>query len=280
MNKGEFLSDKRIEKGISAAELAQKLKVSEAEIELWESGKLPDSEYLLALSAVLGVSVEDILNGGDVKGKTENGETERAAAQENRSETGESSESSIFGGVRKQGSDERLVPRKIVAQESYYEKLHKKIRYSDDPASADYCTGGESYNGFSDGERKFGYIVCAVVTVLLIISLAFYLVPRYGDISVINENNYNKYMDIQVRLTGADEYSLRVTAKTRLKNLDVAAELTFDSLFGEEDYTCMVMVTAAYLDEGETASTAFFMERPNYSTLPRIVVCSVKGGLG
>lgn len=65
MNTGDYLSTKRAEKGLSVSGLAEKLNISEEEVRKWEDGELPDSEHLLALSALLGVSVEDILRGGD-----------------------------------------------------------------------------------------------------------------------------------------------------------------------------------------------------------------------
>ena len=65
MKRGEFLFDKRTKKGLSVSALAKKLGVSEAEVWRWESGALPDSEYLLRLSEVLDIPVEDILQGGD-----------------------------------------------------------------------------------------------------------------------------------------------------------------------------------------------------------------------
>lgn len=64
MKRGELLSDKRIEKGFSVSVLAQKLGVAETDVERWEAGELPDSKHLLALSALLDIPVEDILQGG------------------------------------------------------------------------------------------------------------------------------------------------------------------------------------------------------------------------
>ena len=45
MKRGELLSDKRIEKGLSVSALAQKLGVSAAEVERWEAGELPESGH-------------------------------------------------------------------------------------------------------------------------------------------------------------------------------------------------------------------------------------------
>ena len=83
MKRGEFLSDKRIEKGLSLSALAQKLGVSEEEVERWEGGELPDSRYLLPLSALLGVFVEDILQCGEESAAEEDGEEKHADPSEN-----------------------------------------------------------------------------------------------------------------------------------------------------------------------------------------------------
>ena len=83
MKRGEFLSDKRIEKGLSLSALAQKLGVSEEEVERWEGGELPDSRYLLPLSALLGVFVEDILQCGEESAAEEDGAEKQADPSEN-----------------------------------------------------------------------------------------------------------------------------------------------------------------------------------------------------
>ena len=43
MKRGEILTQKRKEKGLSVADLAKELNVSEWKIERWEAGELPDS---------------------------------------------------------------------------------------------------------------------------------------------------------------------------------------------------------------------------------------------
>lgn len=65
MKRGELIATKRKEKGLSVPDLAQKLNISEEDIELWEIGELPESEYLLPLSSLLGVSVEEIFRNGE-----------------------------------------------------------------------------------------------------------------------------------------------------------------------------------------------------------------------
>lgn len=208
MKRGELLSDKRIEKGLSVSALAQKLGVSAAEVERWEAGELPESGHLLALSALLDISVEDILRGGEeadeagaldspaagAQGGKADGANDAGKTQERETGTGELSRRFDFGEVRKERGA-RSAPKKAAPQESYYEKLHKKIRYSDDPSSPDYRTGGSDYNGFSDGERKFGYIVCLVFAIAIIIANAVYCARLMGYLGGLPRENFSQYMN-------------------------------------------------------------------------------------
>lgn len=61
MTRGEFISEKRRQKGLTAEELAAKLKVSADTVREWEAGALPDSEYILPLGEALDIPAEDIL---------------------------------------------------------------------------------------------------------------------------------------------------------------------------------------------------------------------------
>ena len=59
--KGNGLRRLRLARGLSAAQLAEAVGASEAEVLRWEADELPPSGKLLALSAALGAEVEDIL---------------------------------------------------------------------------------------------------------------------------------------------------------------------------------------------------------------------------
>ena len=118
MKRGELLSDQRIKKGLSVSALAQTLGVSEAEIERWEAGELPGSEYLLRLSELLEIPVEDILRGGDaqespVADKMQNGAENGAnvaETSENGAEADADSRRFDFGEVRKERGPRELTP--------------------------------------------------------------------------------------------------------------------------------------------------------------------------
>lgn len=64
---GEFIKEKRKELNITQKELAQKLGCTDKAISRWETGKgLPDSSFLIPLSNILGVTVNELLSGEKV----------------------------------------------------------------------------------------------------------------------------------------------------------------------------------------------------------------------
>ena len=61
---GKFIAACRKEKGMTQAQLAEKMGVSDRAVSKWETGKnLPDSSIMLDLCSELGISVTDLLNG-------------------------------------------------------------------------------------------------------------------------------------------------------------------------------------------------------------------------
>lgn len=61
---GKFIAACRKEKGMTQAQLAEKMSVSDRAVSKWETGKnLPDSSIMLDLCAELGITVNDLLNG-------------------------------------------------------------------------------------------------------------------------------------------------------------------------------------------------------------------------
>ena len=61
---GKFIAACRKEKGMTQAQLAEKMGVSDRAVSKWETGKnMPDSSIMLDLCSELGISVNDLLNG-------------------------------------------------------------------------------------------------------------------------------------------------------------------------------------------------------------------------
>ncbi len=61
---GRFIAQYRKKNGLTQMQLAEKLKITDRAVSKWENGRaMPDSSIMLQLCNVLGVSVNDLLNG-------------------------------------------------------------------------------------------------------------------------------------------------------------------------------------------------------------------------
>ena len=61
---GKFIAERRKIKKITQADLAEKLNITDRAISKWENGKsMPDSSIMLELCNILGISVNELLNG-------------------------------------------------------------------------------------------------------------------------------------------------------------------------------------------------------------------------
>ena len=65
---GKFIAGCRKEKGLTQAQLAEKLNITDRAVSKWETGKsMPDSSIMLELCNILGVSVNELLSGEKIK---------------------------------------------------------------------------------------------------------------------------------------------------------------------------------------------------------------------
>ena len=61
---GKFIANCRKEKGLTQAQLAEKLNITDRAISKWETGKcMPDSSIMLELCEILGITVNELLSG-------------------------------------------------------------------------------------------------------------------------------------------------------------------------------------------------------------------------
>ena len=61
---GKFIAEKRKEQGLTQLQLAERLGITDRAVSKWETGKsLPDASIMLALCAILKITVNDLLNG-------------------------------------------------------------------------------------------------------------------------------------------------------------------------------------------------------------------------
>ncbi len=319
MKRGEFLSDKRIEKGLSLSALAQKLGVSEEEVERWEGGELPDSRYLLPLSALLGVFVEDILQCGEESAAEEDGAEKQADPSENLQEeqgAAENSASEEQGAAQNSASEEQAAAQNSASeeqgaaensaseelgaaqssisevkgaekaaqatappQESYYDRLHKKIgdlEYSaDDPGLKETENG----NGYSPAERKFGYTLFAIFIAFMTIFIAAGLIRWVTRPRELSLENYAKYLEIDVYpLQGMnpDIYTVCVTAKADISDLSITVQVNFSNVFTEEKFSDTVTLSG---DLAKDDSAERQIDLPSVMLRGSVSVISVSGGL-
>lgn len=61
---GKFIADCRKEQGLTQAQLAEKIGVSDRAVSKWETGRsMPDSSIMLEVCDIIGISVNELLNG-------------------------------------------------------------------------------------------------------------------------------------------------------------------------------------------------------------------------
>ncbi len=75
---GQFISGRRRAKGLTQAELAEMLGITDRAVSKWECGKsLPDASIMLELCALLQITVNDLLSGEVVSMENYNEEMEK-----------------------------------------------------------------------------------------------------------------------------------------------------------------------------------------------------------
>jgi len=64
---GKFISEQRKKQGLTQAQLAEKLFITDRAVSKWETGRaMPDSSIMLELCKILNISVVDLLNGEEL----------------------------------------------------------------------------------------------------------------------------------------------------------------------------------------------------------------------
>ena len=75
---GRFISERRKEKGLTQMQLAEKLNITDRAVSKWETGKaMPDSSIMLSLCDILGISVNELLNGEEISMESNNQKNEQ-----------------------------------------------------------------------------------------------------------------------------------------------------------------------------------------------------------
>lgn len=221
----------RLARGLSAAQLAEAVGASEAEVLRWEADELPPSGKLLALSAALGAEVEDILRAAQ-----EGADTCESAARSD----GFAADS---GDAAQEGADtpkpdilraegEREAAR---AQKPASERVKERLS---SPA-----------NGFTRGERIFGYIVCLLAAAAAVFVLAWRFVPQERSLTI---DNYERYCTLSFQRE-SNGITAEVTAEANIENFSMVIEVEFVSMIDIGDrVTRTVTLADDFLEAGET----------------------------
>ena len=114
----------------------------------------------------------------------------------------------------------------VPEREGYYQKLNRKLAEKYPPGSIPPDENTIYRNGYTRGERIFGYLVGAVFLLVLCVQLFVWL-GRERDITA---ENYRDFLDIRVEAAenfNADEYLVILTAKRDLLELSLSVEVRF-----------------------------------------------------
>ena len=77
---GKFIARCRKEQKLTQAQLAEKLNITDRAVSKWETGKcMPDSSIMLQLCEILGITVNELLSGEELKMEKDYEEYEKKA---------------------------------------------------------------------------------------------------------------------------------------------------------------------------------------------------------
>ena len=75
---GRFIAERRKVQGLTQAQLAEKLSITDRAISKWETGRaLPDSSIMLELCDILGINVNELLRGESINMENNNQKNEQ-----------------------------------------------------------------------------------------------------------------------------------------------------------------------------------------------------------
>lgn len=267
MSRGEFLSDKCAEKGLSVSDLAEKLGVSVFEAERWEKGELPDSEYLLRLSALLDVSVEDILRGGESKVGQDCTDLQDNSADK------ETAESSCAEETENKESEKKEIAvtnnAEVVAIGSQQAGSATSVK--------DNTSGASGRNGYTSFERKFGYAVFIIFIVAVIVLSSVQFVSG-GFSSELTLKNYDRYIEIRVTPVSKfnnDEFTVSIKSDRNIRDLRISLRVKFSCFYGD-DITESIVISGN-IDKGGTIERTMHISEYAYNASFEVV--SVEGGI-
>lgn len=178
-------------------------------------------------------------------------------------------------------------------QKANYDTLNEEI------ITTDYSTyesiEPKGSNGFSDGERKFGFIVCWIMMALIFIINATSVLSIIFRPRELTIENYQDYITVDVVNCGTNagtneaEYEIRVSRKEKtydVTNFSMKVEITFrlppaflPYLQGyDEEITYQMSFSDFLLKESETLVHKLTLPHVMYSE-SAVTVTTVSGGM-
>ena len=219
---GNFIKFKREELGLTIEQFCVTLGVSRSIVESWEKGEIPETQYLVPISRVLHSSVDELLKGRQ--------ESEEEKVESVLVTPALKTEQASF-------SQAKQNPPTIQEEKGYYEKLNEKISKTDYANYQSIEPHGE--DGFADGERKFGFILCGLMlAIVLLINVVniFNFVTRPRELTL---KNYRQFLEVDVSaLSSVNEglYEVRISKKKNaydVENLQITVEIEFQKLLND-----------------------------------------------
>jgi transcriptional regulator with XRE-family HTH domain len=261
---GNFIRFKRQELGLTIEQLSAEIGVQRFLVENWENGEIPETQYLIAISNVLQSSVEELLKGIDEP--VEEQETNEPIIQSVESETVENKQPKV--------------------EKGYYENLNEKIAKTD---YGNYETvEPHASNGFLDGERKFGFVLCSFMIALVIlinVTNVFTFLTRPRELTIENCNQFIEIDAVSQSSVNTSEYDIRLTRKKNtydIYDLSITVEVTFELMLSVPYYEKTIKRQVSFSDsllKGGEILTAH-VSLPHVAYWDRgIKILSVSGGM-
>ena len=145
-------------------------------------------------------------------------------------------------------------------EKGYYESLNEKIAQTD-YAEYEYVEPHGS-NGFSDGERKFGFVLCSLMIALVILinmTNVFTFLTRPRELTLDNCKQFLEIDAVSQSSVNTSEYDIRLTRKKNtydIYDLSITVEVTFELMLSvpyyEKTIKRQVTFSDSLLKDGET----------------------------
>ena len=210
--------------------------------------------------------------------------SEEQAEEPEKPEAAANDSVSVSGRNKAEPSARPVKSAKAPAEESYYEKLHKKLGETDWEKVIEPPSGE---NGFSDGERRFGKILCICFIILILILQGTRLQSYLQRDRELTLENYRQYIEISVHPAGEGpvytdltEQVLEVTAKKEIRDFSISVKVCFSyTLSGDSENTVFreAQIREQTIDEYTFAVRTFFFDRSVWNC--GVEVLSVEGKL-